>query len=307
MIDRLAFFTDGVMAVVLLCLCVVAPTAWGQPGVELAKNEQSGIKVMTYNVRYLNKSDGPDVWANRRETVIATITEADIVGLQEPVLKQLDDIKAGAPELQWFGVGRDDGKDGGEFAAIGFRRDRFKAIDQGTLWLSETPEIVGSKGWDAALPRTLTWMLLEDLSNSKQWYILNTHFDHRGSLARENSGKGIAQLVDRKAGKIPVIVMGDLNASVDSVPLKNLRSGSVVPLRDARDQSSLPATGPTGTFNRFEAIEDGRRIDHIMVTDQVNVHSHQTLNPLTPAGRFASDHLPVMIEVSLATEADNAE
>ncbi|MGB7326307.1 MAG: endonuclease/exonuclease/phosphatase family protein [Rubripirellula sp.] len=307
MLYRLALTVVRVSTVALLCLCVVASTAWGQPTAEPADSEQGGFKVMTYNVRYLNKGDGLDVWGNRSETVIATITKADIVGLQESVLKQLNEVKAGTPEFHWFGVGRDDGKEGGEFAAVGFRRDRFKAVDQGTLWLSETPEIVGSKGWDAALPRTLTWVLLEDVSNSKQWYILNTHFDHRGSLARENSAKGIAQLVDRKAGKIPVVVMGDLNANVDSVPLKNLCSGSVVPLRDARDQSSAPATGPTGTFNGFKAIEDGRRIDHILVSDKVNVHSHQTLNPLTSQGRFASDHLPVMVEVSLATETDSAE
>ncbi|QDT04119.1 Endonuclease/Exonuclease/phosphatase family protein [Rubripirellula lacrimiformis] len=304
---RIASSAARLSAFALLVLSVFSSAAPAQTNSGADSNQAAPFEVMTFNIRYLNNNDGQDVWANRSDTVISTISKADVVGLQEVVKDQLDAVKAGTEGFQWYGLGRDDGKTGGESAPIGFRRDRFKAIDQGTLWLSETPDVAGSKGWDAALPRTVTWMLLEDRANANRWYILNTHFDHRGSQARENSGKGIASLVDKKSGDVPVVVMGDFNATDDSQPLKNLRSGTVAPLRSARTQTITPASGPTGTWNGFKAIQDGRRIDHVLVTDQVQVLSHTTLDPKTPEGRFASDHLPIVVEVTLNAAAKPAK
>ncbi len=257
------------------------------------------LRAMTYNIRYLNKSDGEDVWSNRREAVIATIQQADVAGLQEVVLAQLEAIQAGTPDWVWYGVGRDDGKVGGEMAPIGFRKDRFSAIERGTFWLSESPETVGKPGWDAALPRTVTWMLLETKADSKQFYVFNTHFDHRGSIARDQSGILLARRVDDMAGDLAVIAMGDFNANQESQPMLNAMSGSVVSLKDSREISSEPAKGPTGTWNGFKEIVTGTRIDHILCNDRVRIHAHEVLDPKTASGRFASDHLPVVVNLSL--------
>jgi endonuclease/exonuclease/phosphatase family metal-dependent hydrolase len=257
------------------------------------------IRVMTYNIRYLNESDGQDVWSNRSESVIQTIRTADIVGLQEVVLAQFQAIQAGTPQMEWYGVGRDDGKEGGEMAPLGFSKERFSRVQYGTFWLSDSPETVGKPGWDAALPRTVTWMLLESKADSKQFFVFNTHFDHRGSTAREESGKLLASRVDAVAGDLPCIVMGDFNAGPDSIPMLNVMAGRIVPLHDCRKTSSEPPKGPTGTWNGFKEIDLATRIDHILSNDRVQVLTYEVLDPKTKTGRFASDHLPVVVRLSL--------
>ncbi|KLU03401.1 endonuclease/exonuclease/phosphatase family protein [Rhodopirellula islandica] len=254
---------------------------------------------MTYNIRYLNSHDRLDLWSMRRSKVIETIASSDVVGLQEVTVKQLRDVQAGTPEWTWYGVGRDDGEEGGEFAPIGYRHDRFEAVDHGTLWLSDTPTVVGSKGWDAALPRTMTWMVLRHKVDRAEFLVINSHFDHRGSQAREESGRQVAEEVDQRAVNLPVIVMGDFNATSESAPLKALQAGKRVSLLDARDMVEGKPTGPTGTWNGFKAIQPDRRIDHVLVSDRVTVQEYKTLDPRTEAGRFASDHLPIVIRVEL--------
>ncbi len=253
--------------------------------------------VMTYNIRYLNTTDGEDVWENRQDAVIETLRGADLVGLQEVVLAQLQAVQKATPEWTWYGVGRDDGKEGGEMAPIGFRSDRFKSIDQGTLWLSDRPEVAGSIGWDAALPRTLTWVLLESTVDASRLLVLNTHFDHRGEAARQNAGKLLAQRVDTMAKEVPVIAMGDFNAGPESIPITNATAGLQVPLQDSREITTEPPRGPVGTWNGFKAINPKTRIDHILVSKGVRVLSHEVLDPKTAAGRFASDHCPVVVSV----------
>ena len=278
---------------VLLCLISVFVFGCG-----FFASAESLTNVMTYNIRYLNDRDGEDVWANRHDVVIETIASADVVGLQEVVLDQLQAVEAGTPGWTWYGVGRDDGKVKGEFAPIGFRNARFKAIDQGTLWLSETPEVPGSRGWDAALPRTLTWVLLQAKSDQKRLLVINTHFDHRGEVAREQAGKLIAERVDSMAAQTPVIVMGDFNALPESKPLVAALSGSTVALDDSRVTSVTTAKGPAGTWNGFKEIDQSRRIDHVLVSDRVAVASYEVLDPKTASGRFASDHLPILVKIT---------
>ncbi|MCC9643899.1 endonuclease/exonuclease/phosphatase family protein [Rhodopirellula sp. JC740] len=252
---------------------------------------------MTYNVRYLNTHDREDLWSMRRAKVAETIEIADVVGLQEVTAEQLRDVQAATPDWSWYGLGRDDGKEGGEFAPVGYRHALFEAMDHGTLWLSDTPTEAGSKGWDAALPRTMTWMVLRRKVDRKEFLVINSHFDHRGSKAREESGRLIAKEVDQRAQGRPTIVMGDFNANPDSAPLRALQSGSEVALSDAREVSVTDPEGPTGTWNGFKAIQSDRRIDHMLVSDQVVVQRYRVLDPKTEAGRFASDHLPVAIHV----------
>lgn len=273
--------------VVMACVC----NGWS------ARGEQS-FKVATYNIRYASPNDGRDIWSNRVDRVAKVIAENDIVGLQEVTLAQLDALRERLTDFDWYGVGRDDGKSGGEHAVIFFRKDRFEAIDRGTIWLSPTPDQVGVKGWDAALPRTCTWMILRDLVGDRPVWFANTHFDHRGSLARTESAKLLRQFAAKESGSLPVILLGDFNCLPGSDPYRALTSTSAdanTALRDARNVSMTPPAGPASTWNGFREIAPGRLIDHIFVNERVTVRSLTTLDPKTAAGRFASDHLPVRI------------
>jgi len=270
-------------------------------GSSLAMAEENSLQVMTYNIRFANRGDGEDVWGNRHDSVGKVIQAADIVGLQEVTAPQLRDIEERTKAITWYGVGRDDGKAGGEFSPVGYRTERFEAQEQGTFWLSPTPEQVGSRGWDAALPRIASWMRLKDLQTGETWLVVNTHFDHVGAEARLESAKLIHAKVQQMADGQHVIVMGDLNTAPDSAPLKALTSADQpVVLQDTRVRSQSAPAGPTGTWNGFKAINPNVRIDFILTSPQVTVLAHETLDPKTPNGRFASDHLPVQAKLSVS-------
>lgn len=260
--------------------------------------EQPTLKLMTYNIRYANPGDGEDVWANRRDAVGQVIETVDIVGLQEVTASQLNDVRQRTERMTWYGVGRDDGGQGGEACPIGFRTARFKLLESDTFWLSPTPTKIGSEGWDAALPRIASWVRLKDRQSGTQWLIVNTHFDHRGRQARLESARLIHQQIQTLAGDDRVVVMGDLNTSPQSEPLQALLAteGSVV-LKNSRSVSLTPPSGATGTWNGFKAIAENSRIDFVLVGAGVTVRDHQTLDPKTAAGRFASDHQPVQVTI----------
>ncbi len=258
----------------------------------------ASLRILTYNVRFQNEADGPDVWANRRDSVTAVIAAADVVGLQEVLSAQFEDIRERTPDMAWYGVGRDDGKQLGEHTPVGFRKERFTLLDQGTFWLSPRPAQAGSKGWDAALPRIATWARLADRKTGRRLLVAATHFDHVGEKARLESARllrtQLQGLVDQAER---VVIMGDLNALPDSRPLQTLLDASARGLTfvDSRALSQNEPEGPLGTFNGFQEIRPEMRIDYVLLAGPWHVLSYQTLDPRTPAGRFASDHQPVTI------------
>lgn len=255
-----------------------------------APTGKTEIVVATYNIRYANPNDGKDVWEHRKATVAKYLAGKDIVGLQEVTESQYDDLKAGLPQFATYGIGRDDGKSDGEHAPIFYRKDRFEAIDQGTFWLSETPQKAGTKGWDAALPRICTWMILRDRRNQKEFCVANTHFDHQGKIARTESAKLLADRVDELPEELPIVLMGDFNCLPDSEPYQSL----VGALADVRTKSASPPQGPNSTWNGFDAIIAQRIIDHVFVRNFA-VIAVQVDDPKTETKRFGSDHLPVRV------------
>ena len=262
------------------------------------------LRVMTFNIRYDEPRDKENAWPNRKELVASMIRfhQADLVGLQEALKRQIDDLQRLLPEYAWVGVGRDDGKTGGEFSAIFYRKIRFINLATSTFWLSETPD-VPSKGWDAAYPRIVTWMKLKDTTTGKTFFHFNTHFDHRGVRAREEGARLLLQRIDKIAGRLPVVVTGDFNFNEASEGYQILigktaqrETAPNLELRDARYLSQGGHHGPTSTFNEFKALVPEMKIDYVLVKGSVRVLQHGALSD-TWNGRFPSDHLPVLAEI----------
>jgi len=266
-----------------------------------ADAEENPMTVMTFNIRYDNPGDGPDRWPHRAGAVAKIIGRADVAGLQEVLHGQLTDLKQALPAYSVVGVGRDDGKQAGEYSPILYRTGRFELRESGTFWLSEEPAQIGSLGWDARIPRICTWAHLTDKESSKSFYYFNTHFDHRGSRARLESSKLIVRKITEIAGDAPVIFGGDLNATPDSEPIQALLEAgdnAAGDLQDSRSVSKNDPVGPASTWNGFREIVEDRRIDYLFVRGPVEVKSYREITERIDGGRYPSDHLPVAIEVA---------
>lgn len=251
------------------------------------------LKVMTYNIRFDTPSDGVNAWSKRKEKVLNLITEEspDIIGVQEALYHQVKEIVASNKLFQFSGVGRDDGKYGGEFSAIIFRKDKFDLLEQNTFWLSETPEQPGTKGWDAAYPRVVTWALLIDKQSLRKFLVLNTHFDHVGVEARTKSADLIKEKILALGFEVPVVVMGDFNFTREENAYHLLTDGSVVELID-------PASEVKGTYCTFEVKNECKAIDYIFVTNEWNADGYRVIGA-NDGTYYPSDHLPVTVSLSL--------
>jgi endonuclease/exonuclease/phosphatase family metal-dependent hydrolase len=260
------------------------------------------LRIMTFNLRLDLASDGPNAWPHRRDWVASLIRfhAPDVVGVQEALVHMLTDLDARLPGFARVGVGRADGRAGGEFSAILYRTDRLEMLDNGTFWLSPTPEAPGSKGWDAAIERVATWARFRDRRTGCTHVHLNTHFDHIGEQARQESARLIRQRLASLAGDLPIIVTGDLNSDPQSAAYRIFTRDTIpaagAPLRDAFTSSASGHYGPTSTWTAFKAIEPGRRIDYVLLSAQIPVLTHGIL-PDSWDGRFPSDHLPVLAAI----------
>ncbi|HXG63584.1 MAG TPA: endonuclease/exonuclease/phosphatase family protein [Blastocatellia bacterium] len=255
---------------------------------------------MSFNIRYNNPGDGQNAWPQRKRMVASMFRfhRADLVGVQEALKDQIDDLETLLPEYGWCGVGRSDGKLGGEFSAIFYHKGRFDLLESSTFWLSETPQVAGSKGWDASLPRIVTWAKFRDKATKLTFFHFNTHFDHKGARARAESARLLLTQVGKIARNSPVVVTGDFNANESSEPYRILTTGDEAQgkLQDARYVSANGHHGPTSTFNNFGPLIPGAKIDYVFLKGGVRALQHGVLADHWD-GRWPSDHLPVLAEV----------
>lgn len=251
------------------------------------------LRVMSYNIRYDTPDDGVDQWTKRKERVASLIRyhQPDLLGVQEALGHQIRDLATALPQYAWYGVGRDDGKEEGEFSAIFYNQRRFELLDKGTFWLSPQPE-KPSKGWDAAIVRICSWVKLQDRETGSAFYHFNTHFDHKGVKARENSANLLRERIAAIAGNTPVVLTGDFNTTDDTPAYAYLTRGDR--LKDSLQEAKWGHHGPMGTFSSFDvATKLGKRIDFIFVTDGFGVLQHAILTD-AQQGKYPSDHLPVV-------------
>lgn len=262
----------------------VAPPDAGTPEPPLA--------VTSLNIRYANPDDGENRWERRRELVFAALRDGgDVLGLQEALPGQVREITAALPGFAVESRSRAASADEGEACPILWRTERFEldAGDRGTFWLSETPDVPGSRSWDSSLPRIATYVRLVDRRDGRGLYVFNTHLDHRGREARAEGAKVIvARIAARKRTDEPVIVLGDLNDGPESAAVRTLQAAGLV---DAW-RTANPDAPEAGTFNGWKPDVGPGRIDFVFASAQL-VPVASAIDASRPDGRWPSDHLPV--------------
>lgn len=252
---------------------------------------------MTYNIRYDSPNDGDNRWDNRRAELVGLIQfyEPDFLGVQEALYQQLQYIDDNLSDYTYIGVGRDDGKKKGEFSAIFYDSAKYDLLKTSTFWLSENSDTV-SVGWDASMERICTFGLFENKITRQKIWVFNTHFDHIGEVARQESAKLIVEKIKMiNTENYPVILMGDFNALPKDKPIKLLSKK----MADAFKFSEKPPYGTVGTFNGFKINEAiTKRIDYIF-TKKLTVLSYRNIDDKRQNNLQISDHLPVLIEFEM--------
>jgi endonuclease/exonuclease/phosphatase family metal-dependent hydrolase len=274
---------------------------------EVAADKDLRLKMASFNIRYLTTRDkGVNHWTRRHPRTAAAILQfdADVVGVQEAFVSQLVDMEPVLKDYQRVGVGRDDGAGEGETCSILFRHDRIEAVDHGTFWLSDTPEVPGSKSWGNEVVRICTWALLRDKKTGCGFYVFNSHFDHVSQPSREQAVRLIARrIAERAEGGAPFVLMGDLNADEGNVAIRYLKGEMVelaggegpettpVKLRDSF-RVLHPAETAVRTAHGFAGLTEGGKIDYLFVPDGVTVEA-AAIDRFQQDGLYPSDHFPV--------------
>ena len=255
---------------------------------------QHQINVGTYNLRYSNKGDSTagNGWGQRfpEAAKLIQFQDLDLFGTQEAKFHQLSELTDSLPGYKWVGVGRDDGKLGGEFSAIFYKQAKYKLLKSGNFWMSTVTD-KPNKGWDAMFPRLCTWAQFKEVKTGFTFYFFNLHMDHVGVVARRESAKLVLQKVKQMAGNIPTILTGDFNVDQLSDSYAVINDSGL--LKDTYVLSPIKLA-PSNTSNNFDANTAGdKRIDHVFVTKDFRVLRYGILTN-TYHGRVPSDHYPVV-------------
>lgn len=259
--------------------------------IQCSKNKD--ISIMSFNIRYDNPNDEKNSWtkANRKQKAIKTIKKYHpaVLGLQEALHHQITDVAKELKNYDWVGVGRDDGKTKGEYVPIFYDKNKFKLLNSGYFWLSETPE-KPSLGWDATCcNRITTWIHLKEKNND--FYVFNTHFDHEGVIAQQKSSKLLISKIKTITNGKPTIILGDFNSIPNSKPIQILTKKFVDTYK--KDTSNIKST-----FNGFKNyLTPKKRIDYIFVSKQITIKNSTIISDKID-NLFPSDHLPVLSVIS---------
>ena len=258
------------------------------------------VNIGTFNIRYANQQDGPNAWPQRRAMVGDVLRGGDVWGLQEALPEQVAALSDDLPEFGMVVRSRDLDPTQGEACPLLFRTDTWSLDrdDSGTFWLSQTPEMPGSRSWDAALPRIATFARLIHIGTGRAIYVYNVHFDHRGAQARLESARLLAQRIAVRRHRDPVVVLGDFNAGPKSEPLRALLEDEAIAVVDAW-RCAHPDAPERGTFSGFGPSLGTLRIDHLL-TGKGLVVTACGIEERQPDGRWPSDHAPVSAVLRLA-------
>lgn len=260
----------------------------------IAQDTNPEIDVMSFNIRYGTANDGDNHWNLRSAQLLELLKSSspDILGLQEVLKFQLDEIMATLPDYAMIGVSRE-GNWQDEFSAILYRSDTFSPKKTNTYWLSDTPEIP-SKGWGNEIMRIVTWAEFKHIKSDRSFYIYNAHFDHRSQPSREKGVDQLVNIIKMRDHNYPVIITGDFNAGEDNRAIINLKNNGF----DDAYRVLNPNETTVGTFNGFNGTNDGDKIDYVFVGQSLQV-LEASIDRSNSDGKYPSDHYPVTAKVKL--------
>ena len=284
-----------------LCIVVIVSLLNGAPSAaQETLTQGASMCVMTFNLRFASDRP-PNAWGERRPVMKELIgkVDPDLIGTQEGLYRQIKDLEKDLPAYEWIGLGREGGSRG-EFMAVFYKRDRFEPVEFDHFWLSDTPEVIGSTSWGNKVRRMVTWVRFEEKESKKQFYFVNTHFDHETPPAREKSAELIVKRIEALKTKLPVILVGDFNAAAKgSKPYEIITAAGLV---DAYVAAKERRGEDVGTFHNYGgARPGGSRIDWILTRGDVSVEAAETVT-FSKGGQFPSDHFPVAAWVRLGEE-----
>ena len=263
-----------------------------------AETQSAAFRVMSFNVRNSNAPDGENVWSKRTDLFFQTIArfDPDLIGFQEVLANQYDLIAERMRGHAFSGVARDDGKRKGEWSSIGYRKERFTLVKDGNFWLSERPNEIGSKSWDAALTRICSWVRLREKATGREFVFANTHFDHKGVIARQEASRVLSIELSKIAAGVPAILTGDLNVTEDNpayaVLVQPTAEGAIRWIDSYREVHPKRLTDEA-SFHAFKGTVAGSRIDFIFHTAEFTAISSEIDRTAGPDGRLPSDHYAV--------------
>lgn len=262
------------------------------------------IKVMSFNIRTGDAwwLDGWNCWHNRRQIVIHTLADnaADVIGLQEAVHYQIEQIQEALPQYSKYAVGRTNGKQKGETCAIFYRKDRFELVDCGTFWFSKDPSKPGSKHWGNLFPRLCSWILLTDKLSKTSFYVYNLHLDNWSQKSREKSVRLLASKIANRKIQEPFIVMGDFNMELDNPAMLYLQKIANPLILDAW-QSMHTGDSNIGTYHKFSGRVACPKIDHIRISENAKA-LYVEIDRYELDGRYPSDHFPIIATIRIPTK-----
>lgn len=275
---------------------------------KMLPNLEEASRIMSFNICWDNKEEFENCWTSRKNIVASMIRfhRVDLVGLQEPLYQQMEDLQALLPEYSWLGVGLEDGKKKGPFDAVMYRKERYRVIDSSCFFLSSTPD-KPSKGWNAKFHRGVTWVFFEDQKTSKKFFFFNTHFDYHSREARNESAYMLRQKITSLSHELPFVVTGDFNlfpllggGHTYQILVEQQSEPDLAVMVDAQYVSEFPHHGPTGSWSGFqEPGQPGIKPDCIFVDPKIRVVTHGILTDTFDGNKFPSDHLPVVTDIIL--------
>jgi endonuclease/exonuclease/phosphatase family metal-dependent hydrolase len=297
--------TRRVFVAILVAVAVATASAQGTQSTTpaAAASVRGPLTVMSFNIRYGTANDGEDRWELRRGLLFGVVRDAnaDLVGLQEALDGQIQELLTALPQYGVVGVGRDDGRTKGEYAAILYRRDRFRVSDAGTFWFSDTPEIIASKSWGNTITRICTWARFVDRDGQAFWHY-NVHLDHQSQPSRERSAGLLAErIAARRVLTEPAIVTGDFNVGETNPAIMRLtapQNGAAALFIDTF-RARHPDEKTAGTFTGFKfGVTTGDKIDYVLVQPGTEVLEAAIVRT-SRNERYPSDHFPVVARVVL--------
>ncbi|WP_416307442.1 endonuclease/exonuclease/phosphatase family protein [Neptunicella sp. SCSIO 80796] len=277
--------SQSLVLVFLFCAFSIPVTATPQKTIVL---------IESFNLRYDNPGDGVNAWPKRQQTVLAHLqqTQPDVVGMQEVLAHQLDWLDNHLADYAFIGVGRDDGKRAGEFVPLLYNTRTLEKLDSGYFWLSETPDVAGSIGWLAQLPRVVTWAKFSH--NNNIFFVFNAHFSHVSDLARQKSAEFLVRYIPTIAKDEPVILMGDLNTLESEPAYATILADSALQFKDS---GLVDDHQPATTYNGYGQHE-AKRIDYIFISKGLTSSRYMT-HQIREGQYYISDHYPISAQVIL--------